>query len=190
MDRFEFILALLALLLGLALTEIASGLASAIKARARIRIGWLTPLAALLICLDIVTMWSDIWNFREVLQVNSWTLIVGTMLCLGYYLFASFVFPDRLDDGMSLDDWFMANRKFSIGGTLALAFTFNLIQRFTFPQRLPPFELVALLGAYWSWAVYIGLNLATVLVASRRAALATMGITLAMYVMFFGILFV
>ena len=166
MDKFEFVFTLVALLLGLALTEIAGGLASALKARHRIRIGWITPLAALLICLDIITMWPALWALRDTLDVQTLPLIVATMMCLGYYVAASFVFPDTFEEGSSLDDWYFANRWFSIGGTLVLAFAFQVIQRSV--EQQPPYAGIGdLLARYWGWGLFIA-QYALALATRRR----------------------
>lgn len=106
MDRFEFFFALISLLLGLALTQVASGLASALKARRRVRLGWLTPLTAVLVCLDIASMWPGLWSLREVLEVRALPMTIATLMCLGYYVAAAFVFPDSFEGESTLDDWY------------------------------------------------------------------------------------
>lgn len=186
MDKFEFVFALIALLLGLALTEIAGGLASALKARHRIRIGWITPLAALLICLDIVSLWPSLWSMRETFEVRTLPLIVATLMSLGYYVAASFVFPDGFEDGASLDDWFFANRWFSIGGTMALSFIFALIERGV--MHIPTQTSIAgFFAQNWSWLLYIGLFALSLLTRRRWLIVADYCGLLLMYAIFFAL---
>lgn len=188
MDEFGFVLALIALLLGLALTEMARGLASAVKARRRLSLGWLTPLAALLISLDIATLWANLWAWREIMDADSLTLIVATLLCLGYYLAASFVFPDTMTEGMSLDDWFMANRRFSLGGTLALSFVFSIIQHVAGVKPVPPLDIIVIAERYWGWLLYVVIHLLFLFSSNRKLILAAMTFNLAMYGIIFGLL--
>lgn len=186
MDKFEFVFTLVSLLLGLALTEIAGGLASALKARHRIRIGWITPLAALLICLDIATMWPGLWAMRDTFDVRSLTLILATMLCLGYYLAASFVFPDTFEDGASLDDWYFANRWFSIGGTLVLAFIFQLVQR-SMGHEAPYAGIGDFLSRNWGWALFIAQYALALATRRRWLIIANFCGVLAMYMVFYWV---
>ena len=61
MNEFDYVLTLFGLLLGLALTEALSGLARALKARKRVRIGWSTALLGMLVACDVVTFWVFGW---------------------------------------------------------------------------------------------------------------------------------
>ncbi|RYD62273.1 MAG: hypothetical protein EOP58_13435 [Sphingomonadales bacterium] len=184
MDQFEFVFSLVSLLLGLTLTEIAGGLASALKARKRISIGWITPLATLLICLDIVTMWPSLWHMRDTLDVRTLPLILASLMCLGYYVAASFVFPDTFEDGISLDDWYFENRWFSIGGTLLLAFVFQLIQRGI--EHQPAYAGVGdFFGRNWGWGLYIAQYMLALLTRRRWLIIADFCGVLLMYVVYY-----
>ena len=95
MDGLEFVFSLFGLLLGLALTEALSGLARALKAKHRVRIGWPTALLGMLVACDVVTFWMYGWSLRERLQV-SWPLMFGGFVVTGiYYVCASLIFPRR-----------------------------------------------------------------------------------------------
>ena len=64
MSNFEFVFSLFGLLLGLALAEVLGGFGTAIQSRKKVRIGWLTPLMALLVALDITSFWMIAWSVR------------------------------------------------------------------------------------------------------------------------------
>jgi len=111
MSAFEFFFSFYGLLLGLSVAVIATGLATAIQHRKKIRIGWLTPILALFVGLDIASFWDSAWtNFRH-LPFSYGLLIAGLAIALVYFIAASLVFPHDLDDGQSLDDHFWANKK-------------------------------------------------------------------------------
>ncbi|HWW11597.1 MAG TPA: hypothetical protein VN018_03705 [Brevundimonas sp.] len=111
MSAFEFFFSFYGLVLGLSVTVIATGLATAIQHRKRIRIGWLTPLLALFVGLDVASFWDFAWtNFRD-LPFSYGLLIVGLAIALIYFIAASLVFPHAIEDDLSLDDHFWANKK-------------------------------------------------------------------------------
>lgn len=111
MSAFEFFFSFFGLVLGLSVAVIATGLATAIQHRKAIRIGWLTPLLAVFVALDIASFWEAAWtNFRQ-LEFSYGLLIVGLAIALVYFIAASLVFPHQIEDGMSLDDHFWANRR-------------------------------------------------------------------------------
>lgn len=116
MSGFEFAFSLFGLLLGLALTEGLSGLARAIKARHRVRIGWATTLLGLFVACDVVTFWMYGWSVRERLEV-SWPLMFGGFVVTAiYFVCAALVFPD--DETDDHDAHFDRTRPLVLGGVL------------------------------------------------------------------------
>ncbi|CAN5355935.1 hypothetical protein BH10PSE1_BH10PSE1_18750 [soil metagenome] len=119
MSAFEFFFSFYGLLLGLSVAVIATGIATAVQHRKKIRIGYLTPILAVFVGLDIATFWDSAWtNFRD-LPFSYGLLIVGLGIALVYFIAASLVFPHQIEDGMSLDDHFWANKKVVLLLTLA-----------------------------------------------------------------------
>jgi len=111
MSAFEFFFSFYGLLLGLSLAGIATGVATAIQHRRKIRIGWLTPLLALFVGLDIASFWDAAWvNFQH-LSLSYGLLVAGLGIALVYFVAASLVFPHQIEDGDSLDDHFWANKR-------------------------------------------------------------------------------
>ena len=116
MSGFEFAFTLFGLLLGLALTEGLSGLARAIKARHRVRIGWATTLLGLFVACDVVSFWMYGWAMRDQLKV-SWPLMFGGFVVTGiYYVCASLVFPEEAET--DFDAHFDRTRPLVLGGIL------------------------------------------------------------------------
>lgn len=111
MSAFEFFFSFYGLLLGLSVAVIATGVATAIQHRKRIRIGWLTPLLSLFVGLDIASFWDFAWTMFRDIPVSYGLLIVGLVITLVYFVAASLVFPHAIEDDLSLDDHFWANKK-------------------------------------------------------------------------------
>ena len=111
MSAFEFFFSFYGLLLGLSVAGIATGVATAIQHRKMIRIGWLTPLLATFVGLDIASFWDAAWvNFQH-LSLSYGLLVGGLIIALVYFIAASLVFPHQIEDGQSLDDHFWSNKK-------------------------------------------------------------------------------
>lgn len=111
MSPFEFFFSFYGLLLGLSLAAIATGMAIAIQNRRRVRIGWLTPLLATFVMLDIASFWDAAWNTFRDAPFSYGLLIAGLVIALIYFLAASLVFPYQIDDDVSLDDHFWADKR-------------------------------------------------------------------------------
>ena len=123
MDAFSFVFSLFGLLMGLALAEVFNGLGTVIEARHRIRVGWLTPLLALLIAFDLTSFWMVAWQVRAAIPVNFLSLMVGLLIFGIYYLIAQLAFPDDLDLWPDLDAYYWRHKKLLLGGI----YTCNLV---------------------------------------------------------------
>lgn len=138
MSQFEFLYALLGLLLGFILVEVLSGLMRTVRARspsgwgekAEIRIGWLAPLLGALTMLNVVTWWGNLWPLQDTLPLGFDTMITGVILCSFYYSAASLIFPDEPRKWPEVNEWFWMHRRQVIGCLLAanvpyIVFTFT-----------------------------------------------------------------
>lgn len=123
MSAFEFFFSFYGLVLGLSLAAIATGLATAIQHRQKMQIGWLTPLLAVFVCLDIAGFWSTAWDSLQRLPLSYGLLIAGLAIALTYFIACSLVFPHQIVDGDRLDDHFWANKR----TVLALMIVANLL---------------------------------------------------------------
>ena len=119
MSEFDFAFTLYSLLLGLALAEVLSGLGQAVKARKRVRIGYLTPLLATFVMVDLSSFWTTAWSFRDHVSVNYLTMMAMLAFIGAYYLAASLVFPDLPEGRTSLDEHYWANKRLVVG-TIAI----------------------------------------------------------------------
>lgn len=123
MSPFEFFFSFYGLLLGLSVAVLATGAARAFKHRKSRPVGWLTPLLAVFVALDISTFWEAAWvNYRN-LPVSYGLLVGGLVVAVVYFIAAALVFPDDSDRPAPLDDHFWANRR----ATLLLLILANLL---------------------------------------------------------------
>lgn len=182
MSAFEFSFTLFGLVLGLALTEVLRGFVSVLKTRSvrpdtemRIRIGWHTPLLALVVTLDLISFWLGAWEVRDAVPIEFFTLAYAAGLAGIYYAAASLVLPDDPEHWPDLDDWFDRHK-----AQVALGiFTANLL--FSLGE-------VALFGT-WSASLVgrvmqvVYLTLAILLVFARRGwrSLTLLGLMLAVF---------
>ena len=123
MSAFEFFFSFYGLLLGLSVAELTGGFARLLHERHRVRFGWLTPLLALFVALDLATFWSQAWVFFRGAPFNPALLFVGLMIAATFYVAASVTFPRVTAEGVEtridLDDHFWAHRRVVFGCVLA-----------------------------------------------------------------------
>jgi hypothetical protein len=119
MSPFEFVFSLFGLLLGFSLVEVLGGLGKVLKSRRHIRTGWLTPLLALFVMIDITSFWTMAWFAREGIPANAASLFTGLVICGLYYLAAILVFPDDPAERGELDSHFFEQKAKVLAGVLA-----------------------------------------------------------------------
>ena len=93
MDAFNFAFSLFAIVLGLSLVEVLTGFARALKQRRVVHLGWLTPLLAVFVMLDLTGFWEFGWGARRFLNPQYGILLIGLVVSGLYYLAASLIFP-------------------------------------------------------------------------------------------------
>jgi hypothetical protein len=123
LSPFEFFFSFYGLLLGLSVAVLATGAARAFKHRRTRPVGWLTPLLAVFVALDIATFWEAAWVNYRALPVSYGLLVGGLVVAVVYFIAAALVFPDDSDRPAPLDDHFWANRR----ATLCLLILANLL---------------------------------------------------------------
>ncbi len=182
MTEFEFVFVLYALVLGLSMVELLSGLGRAMEYKfARdaehksFSIGWLTPLFAVFVMLDLISFWMFAWAIRDLITLDSATLTGVTAFASSYYLAARLVFPTEPEGFTDLDDHFYRVRRVVLGILVALVCVqwAYLLNQSSFAQvATDPFRigltalLVGLMGLCMIWrkdalniAILIALNL-------------------------------
>jgi hypothetical protein len=122
-SAFEFFFSFYGLLLGLSVAELVGGFSRLLHERHRVRFGWLTPLLALFVALDLATFWNQAWRFFRDAPFNPALLLIGLVIASTFYVAASVTFPRVTAEGVEtridLDDHFWAHRRVVFGCVLA-----------------------------------------------------------------------
>lgn len=115
MSAFEFFFSFYGLLLGLSVAELVGGFARVLHERQRVRFGWLTPLLAVFVAMDVATFWSQAWTIFRGAPFNLSLLFVGLVVAATFYVAASVTFPrvtaEGVNDRIDLDQHFWAHRR-------------------------------------------------------------------------------
>ena len=171
MSAFEFFFGFFSLIMGLAVATVASGLADVLRARRVVPIGWLTPLLALLILLDISTFWVTGWTGLQNIEITYSTIYAGLVIALVYFLAAAMVFPRDASEWPSLDDYYDGHKRWVIGGIL-FSNTLGLLSRLMLGDRLATYDPTRLVLLALFFAVLIAL----LFVRNRKANIALLAL--------------
>ena len=172
MSAFEFVFPLFALLVGLSIAEMLSGLANALKSKREIHVGWLTPLLGTLILINLAMFWQGSWEIRHSVTTTSSSLLLVLVVGGTYFLAASMVFPSPGAEVRDLDEHFMDHRKVPLLAIAACNLVFFI--RVAMVTAVP-------IGPSW-WAanmLFVALLLLAALTPNRRIILATLAILVA-----------
>jgi hypothetical protein len=168
---FDFVFSLFGLLLGLSLAELLSGLARALKARGKVRIGWLTPLLGLFVIMDLTSFWTGAWDLRQSLEPSYRLLLIGVAVAGLYFLAASLVFPDEPERWPDFDAFYFAHRRQVLGAVWLC----NLVA----------FPLAASWAGLWlgtEWVVLTAFYTAAIAIAIWRTEIAVNTVALAVLI--------
>ena len=179
MSAFEFFFSFYGLLLGLSVAELVGGFARLLHERHRVRFGWLTPLLALFVALDLATFWNQAWMFFRGAPFNPALLFVGLVIAATFYVAASVTFPrvnaEGPDTPIDLDAHFWAHRRVVFGCVLAAnAMVWLLLGSLSFVD--------AAWAAIWSPRLAIGVTLFAVCTATAAFAPSRRIVTAALLV--------
>lgn len=123
MSAFEFFFSFYGLLLGLSVAALVGGFSSVLHERQRVRFGWLTPLLALFVAVDLVTFWNQAWVFFRAAPFNAALLLLGLAIASTFYIAASVTFPrvsaEGIEKHIDLDVHFWEHRTVVFGCVLA-----------------------------------------------------------------------
>jgi len=114
-SAFEFFFSFYGLLLGLSVAELVGGFARVLHERQRVRFGWLTPLLAVFVAMDVATFWAQAWVIFRGAPFSLSLLFAGLVVAATFYVAASVTFPrvtaEGVSDRIDLDEHFWAHRR-------------------------------------------------------------------------------
>lgn len=171
MSAFEFFFSFYGLLLGLSVAELVGGFARVLHERQRIRFGWLTPMLAIFVAIDITTFWNQAWAIYRGAPYNVALLVMSLVIAATFYIAASVTFPRTSAEGshgrIDLDDHFWAHRRLVFSCILIA----NLIVAFlviALAQANPGFAEMASSVRLWIGVAIFVLGTATAALAPWR----------------------
>ncbi len=100
MSPFEYLLLFAAVILGLAITDVAVSLHRLLAAGSRVRWDWLAPLAAVVAFLKIVTQWWAWYAADRIAAGLTFEMFIGVLAgVVLLFLLAAEALPDEFGDG-------------------------------------------------------------------------------------------
>ncbi len=152
MSAFEYLIALVSVVVGLAIAQTLGGLLKVIHHRESARAHWLPLLWTASLILWTIFFWWFTFNRSEFTEVR----ILQLVFVLGYagalYFVLGLLYPSDLSAGFDMRAHFEANRRWFYGALLVLG-VFDVIDTtwaMTTGLNIPPPAYVALLG---NWVV-------------------------------------
>lgn len=118
MSQFEFFMAFYGLLLGLGMAELMSGFGNLLRAKAQPRWGILTPLLGLCIFINVIAAFADAWRGMRDVTIDFRGITVPSFIGVALFTSALMAVPRDIEEWPALDDYFMARRRFTVGGLL------------------------------------------------------------------------
>jgi hypothetical protein len=176
---FEYALGLFAVLIGLAIADIAMSFHRLVRQASKVRWDPLALLAAIYALCLAVCMWFDLWGVRHFAATREFFFylsLIGEFFVL--YLIAASSLPDDFAGSSDLRQYYAANRRY-FWFLVALFQLIYVVQGFYFMRGEPPLP---------TWFYVLALS---VMIAPLALALALMTIkSRAMHYIGLGLLFV
>jgi hypothetical protein len=173
-DAFNFAFSLFAIILGLSLAKVLEGFARALKRRRVVHLGWLTPLLAVFVMLDLTSFWEFGWAARSFLTPQYGVLLIGLLMSGLYYIAASLIFPGEFGDRADFDEHYVEHRRQVFGAILIC----DLIE--VGPVLISKFNEVP--TRVWVENVfYYGAFAACILSKNKRVNIAALAVLIATY---------
>ena len=181
MDAFNFAFSLFAIILGLSLVEVLTGFARALRRRRVVQLGWLTPMAAIFVMLDLTSFWEFGWGSRRFVSPQYGYLLIGLFVSGLYYLAASLIFPSEFGEGRQtmqgtdFDAHYMQHRA-QVFGAIAIC---DLIQMV--PVLIIRFHEIPA-RVWFENVMQFSALLTCILSRSKRSNIAALAILIGIYV--------
>ena len=148
MDRFSFFFAFYGLILGFAATELLSGFAGFVRARALRRIEAQTALIGIFTFLAICATWIDAWDTLQAVSLDLAGVWAPILIATCYCLAATVIFPREPAEFDRLALYFMERKRFVVAMLLAAELLVFLTFADSFIQ-----ELHARPAVFWLYEV-------------------------------------
>lgn len=184
MTEFEFVFVLYSLVLGLSLVELLTGLGRTLEFKlsrdadgTAFAIGWLTPLLAAFVILDLLSFWMFAWRVRDLVTASTATVLGVLVFASAYFLASRLVFPSSPENFTDLDTHYFRVRRV-IFAMLILMVGVQWLFLLSLPslasQITNPLTLTMT-------AALVALMIAAAIISNRRASIAVLALLIARY---------
>ena len=122
MSVFEYVMVLLSVVLGLALTQLLTSLAELLRAGRRVRWSLTYAMWMLLTLALVLDMWTSLWLMRDQPHWKIGTLVFVLFQCSSVFLLAHLMTPRGVADGegqIDLWNYHLANRRLYLAPVIA-----------------------------------------------------------------------
>lgn len=167
MTPFQFYFSFFTLIIGLAVAAVARNFGTLWQRRVNAKVGYLTPLLAVFLLLDISRFWLGLWQKQEIATLGP--LALASVLCIALpYVFATTImFPADPGEWETLDEYYLLHARAIFA---ALLFSKSAAYAFDF----------LLFGAHLDWTLAPSLALVLtpliVLIVFRSATVHRVGL--------------
>lgn len=182
MTQFEFFMTFYSLLLGLAVAELLLGFGGLLRARSQPRWGLLTPLLGIILFIHIMSSFSDAWVKLQGVNIDLVSFGPPALIGVAYFVGAILCVPRDIEDWPSLDEYFHARKRFTLGALLSAdLLTIVCLELHTVVGQRPSAIIAyALINTLW-----MTLTGAPLLTRSRRVAVGSLvGLLVLMVVLY------
>ncbi len=110
MDRFEFLMVLLSIIVGLGISELLTNVARQIRARQTCRPFWVHSGVVVLLFLAFLQIWWESWGLRS---VEIWTFPALLLMLAGpagLFVISHLIYPDEIE-GADLESYYFKNAR-------------------------------------------------------------------------------
>ena len=114
MSDFEYIFTFYALLMGLAVANVASGFGDMWRERKVMPIGYCAPFLGLIILLAGMNIWLRYWHDQHPIRLSPWWLMSAACVTIPYIFISRAMFP-ATSEPQPLEDHFLAQRHVLLG---------------------------------------------------------------------------
>jgi hypothetical protein len=183
-SELEFVFVLYSLVLGLSLVELLTGLGRTLEfklardaADRAFTIGWLTPLLAVFVILDLLSFWMFSWRVREAVTASTGTVFGVLVFASAYFLASRLVFPSNPEDFTDLDTHYFRVRRIVFAMLIVMVGV-----QWLFLLSLP--SMAALVSNPLSLAmtaVLVVLMVAAAIIGNRKASIAVLALLIVRY---------
>ena len=175
MDGFDYTFSLFAIILGLSIAKVLEGFAKALRHRRVVHLGWLTPLLAIFVMLDLTFFWDWTWTARADIQPRAGVLVIGLFVASLYYLAASVIFPADVREHQDFDAHYFQHRRQVLGAIVLCNLVGEGWDQIRVASQIP-WQVWTQIALYF---VLLAIGIAT---SSKRLNIAVLVLLIVLYV--------